>query len=155
MPRLNFENHISLRKELKLLQEIQKFIGYGSVIIKTRKDRGLNENPTAVLEINKIIILKIFVDKYDIKNSDLFNFYTKKYFDFKDWSIIVNLYYLGYHLLPEGKSLITKIKTRMNNYRLTTNTSLTDKEKFENLDVEKNKVFALTAPYLRWNLKTE
>ena len=144
MPRLKFENHI---KELKLLQEIQKFIGYGSVIIKTRKDRGLNENPTAVLEINKIIILKIFVDKYDIKNSDLFNFYTKKYFDFKDWSIIVNLYYLGYHLLPEGKSLITKIKTRMNNYRLTTNTSLTDKEKLENLDVEKNKVFALTAPY--------
>jgi len=43
----------------------------------------------------------------------------------------------------------------MNNYRLTTNTSLTDKEKFENLDGEKNKVFALTAPYLRWNLKTE
>lgn len=34
IPRLKFENHI---KELKLLQEIQFFIGFGSLIIKTRK----------------------------------------------------------------------------------------------------------------------
>jgi len=81
MPRLKFENHI---KELKLLQEIQKFIGFGSLTIKTRKERGLNENPTAVLEINKISNLKIFVSKYENKNSNLFSFYTKKYYDFKD-----------------------------------------------------------------------
>jgi LAGLIDADG endonuclease len=81
MPRLKFENHI---KELKLLQEIQKFIGFGSLIIKTRKERGLNENPTAVLEITKISILKIFVDNFENKKSDLFFFKTKKYYDFKD-----------------------------------------------------------------------
>jgi cytochrome c oxidase subunit 3 len=144
MPRLKFENHI---KELKLLQEIQNqnFIGFGSLTIKTRKERGLNENPTAVLEINKISILKKFVDKYEDKNSGLFSFKTKKYYDFKDWSIIVNLYYLGYHLLPEGKSLILKLKSRMNNYRLSTN--LNKEKKLENLDIEINKLFAMEAPY--------
>jgi hypothetical protein len=130
-----------------LLQEIQKFFGLGSLIIKTRKDRGLNENPTAVLEITKISTLLKFLNKYNNKNSDLFSFKTKKYYDFKDWSIIVNLYYLGYHLLPEGKSLIIKIKSRMNNYRLSTNTSLNNSENFENLEIETNKVFALAAPY--------
>jgi LAGLIDADG endonuclease len=143
-PRLKFENHI---KEFKLLQEIQKFFGFGSLIIKTRKDRGLNENPTAVLEITKISTLLKFVSKYNNKNSDLFSFKTKKYYDFKDWSIIVNLYYLGYHLLPEGKSLIIKIKSGMNNYRLSTNTSLNNEENFENLEIEINKVFALAFPY--------
>jgi hypothetical protein len=130
-----------------LLQEIQKFFGFGSLIIKTRKDRGLNENPTAVLEITKISTLLKFVSKYNNKNSDLFSFKTKKYYDFKDWSIIVNLYYLGYHLLPEGKSLIIKIKSGMNNYRLSTNTSLNNEENFENLEIEINKVFALAFPY--------
>jgi len=140
-PRLKFENHI---KEFKLLQEIQKFFGLWSLIIKTRKDRGLNENPTAVLEITKISTLLKFVNKYNNKNSDLFSFKTKKYYD---WSIIVNLYYLGYHLLPEGKSLIIKIKSRMNNYRLSTYTSLNNEENFENLEIEKNKVLALAAPF--------
>jgi hypothetical protein len=78
MPRLKFENHI---KEFKLLQEIQRFIGYGSLINKNRKYRGLNENPTAVLEINKIIDLKNFVEKY---RNNFSLFLTKNYFDFKD-----------------------------------------------------------------------
>lgn len=56
-PRLKFENHI---KELRLLQEIKNFIGNGSVIIKNRKNRGLNESPTVVLDITRIIILKFF-----------------------------------------------------------------------------------------------
>jgi hypothetical protein len=28
---------------------------------------------------------------------------SKKLKDFNDWSILVNIYYLGYKLLPEGK----------------------------------------------------
>jgi hypothetical protein len=60
-PRLKFENHI---KELKLLQEIKNFIGYGSVIIKKRKYRGFNESPTVVLDITRITILKIFKCKF-------------------------------------------------------------------------------------------
>jgi len=35
----------------------------------------------------------------------------------------------------------------MNNYRLSTNTSLNKEDKFDNLDIETNKVFALEAPY--------
>jgi len=54
----------------------------GSLNIKTRKYRGLNESSTIVLELNKINTLKKFVDKYN--NSDLFKFYTKKLLDFKD-----------------------------------------------------------------------
>lgn len=35
----------------------------------------------------------------------------------------------------------------MNNYRLSTNTSLNNEENFENIEIETNKVFALAAPY--------
>lgn len=140
-PRLKFENHI---KELRLLQEIKKFIAtsQASLIIKKRKYRGLNESPTVVLDITRIVILNIFVDKY--LNA---SFYTKKYLDFKDWTIIVNLNYFGYQLLPEGKLLINKIKSRMNNFRLSNNTKLIEEKNFFNLDLEITKVFNLQAPY--------
>ena len=35
---------------------------------------------------------------------------TKKFKDFNDWSFVVDIYYFGYHLLPEGKLLNTEIK---------------------------------------------
>jgi hypothetical protein len=144
-PRLKFENHI---KEIKLFQIIQKYIGYGSLITKVRKERGFNDNPTAVLEINKINILKnVIINKFNNKNSDVINFYTKKYLDFKDWSIIVDLYYLGYHLLPAGKSLICKLKSRMNNYRLSTNQINKNEVNTDNLEIEINNVFSMPAPY--------
>jgi hypothetical protein len=139
-PRLQLENHI---KELKLLQEIEKYLGFGSLIIQTRKDRGLNENPTAVLTVNKIKCLKNFIDKY--QNLEEVKFYTKKYLDFKDWSVIVNLCYLGYHLLPEGKSLINKLKSQMNNYRLFNNPE--SAKIYQKLEEEINKVFSIKSPY--------
>jgi hypothetical protein len=74
-------------------------------------------------------------------------FIQKKYLDFKDWTIIVNLNYFGYHLLPEGKLIINKIKSRMNNFRLSTNTNLIDAKNVLNLDLEITKVFSLQAPY--------
>jgi hypothetical protein len=50
---------------------------------RTRKYRGLNENPTIILEINEINILKnVIISKY-LNNND-YPFLTKKYFDFKD-----------------------------------------------------------------------
>ena len=45
---------------------------------------------------------------------------TKKFKDFNDWSFVVDIYYFGYHLLPEGKLLITEIKNNWNNFRLST-----------------------------------
>jgi hypothetical protein len=52
---------------------------------------------------------------------------TKKFKYFNDfcqtaqergWSFMVDIYYLGYQLLPEGKILITDIKNSWNNFRL-------------------------------------
>ena len=43
---------------------------------------------------------------------------TKKFKDFNDWSFVVDIYYFGYHLLPEGELLITEIKNSWNNFRL-------------------------------------
>ena len=44
----------------------------------------------------------------------------KKFKDFYDWSFVVDIYYFGYHLLPEGNLLITEIKNSWNNFRLST-----------------------------------
>jgi hypothetical protein len=51
---------------------------------------------------------------------------SKKYLDFVDWSLLVYIFYYGYHRLPEGISLIKEIQTSMNNYRLTTSAKLVD-----------------------------
>jgi hypothetical protein len=53
------------------------------------------------------------------------------------------MYYLGYHLLPEGKSLIYKLKSRMNNYRLSSNINKINVENNENLEREINEVFGM------------
>jgi hypothetical protein len=57
-----------------------------------------------IREINvlKKVILPLFTKPNILR--------SKKLKDFKDWSILVNIYYLGYHLLPEGIALITEIK---------------------------------------------
>jgi len=72
--------------------------------------------------------------------------YTSKFLDFKDWSIIAKIQYFGYHLLPQGKNLIQLIKSKMNNFRLTTH------DKYNgNFIIPKhmfNKLFNLPAPYL-------
>jgi len=77
---------------------------------------------------------------------------SKKLKDFNDWSIIVDIYYFGYHLIPEGQTLITEIKNQWNNFRLSTKfvskknnltislTSLTFDEKLKNL-------FLMPSPY--------
>jgi hypothetical protein len=46
---------------------------------------------------------------------------SKKKKEFYDWTILVNIYYYGYHRLPEGISLINDIKSQWNNFRLSNN----------------------------------
>lgn len=41
--------------------------------------------------------------------------------DYKDWVLINNMMVKGLHRLPEGKSYIEAVKSRMNNARLSTN----------------------------------
>jgi hypothetical protein len=74
-----------------------------------------------VFEIREIYILKnIIVPLF----SNLNVLQSKKLNDFNDWSILVNIYYLGYHLLPEGQILSNEIKNRWNNFRLSTSDRL-------------------------------
>lgn len=112
-----------------------------------------------ILEFNDIHVLKNVILPIFSKNDCNFTILqSKKLKDFLDWSIIVNIYYLGYHLLPEGISLINEIKNNWNNFRLSTNKSRLEKENtntlfsnFNQTEVEiKNKLtslFLIPAPY--------
>lgn len=132
VPRLKFENHI---KELELFKSILNYFKNGNLIINSRESGN-----TVILEINNIhvlfnIVLPLYID----------SMLTKKSLDFSDWSIIVKIYYYGYHNLPEGIELINLIKSQMNNYRLSSNSSV----KFDNsIILEKfNYLFFLPSPY--------
>jgi len=76
---------------------------------------------------------------------------SKKFKDFCDWSILVNISFYGYHSLPEGISLINDIKARMNNFRLTTNKSIINTACLNNtvssLESKISNLFSLPAPY--------
>jgi len=132
VPRLKFENHI---KEIELLKSILNYFKIGNLSTNSRESGN-----TVILEINNIhvlfnIVLPLYID----------SMLTKKFLDFSDWSIIVKIYYYGYHNLPEGVELINLIKSQMNNYRLSSNSSV----KFENsIILEKlNSLLSLPSPY--------
>lgn len=74
---------------------------------------------------------------------------SKKFKDFCDWSILVNIYFYGYHTLPEGISLINEIKYRMNNFRLTTNpiNGASSVSTVSSLETKISSLFSLPAPY--------
>jgi len=146
-PRIRFENHI---KELNLFERIKDLFNIRSNFIfnKPRLNRP-NSNATVSLDITNIQILKNKIVPIFSKSGIL---KSKKLKDFNDWSIIVDIYYYGYHLIPEGKALITEIKNQWNNFRLSisfvnkknnltiSSTSLTFDEKLKNL-------FLIPSPY--------
>jgi len=108
-PRLKFECHI---KEEKLFLSIRDYLRIGKVVTYIRNRDKLYYS--VILDIWDIYFIKsIIVPKF--KN---FDFHTNKYLDFCNWCYIVDLYYWGYHLTPEGRKLITKIKSIMNKGRL-------------------------------------
>lgn len=117
-PRLKFENH---EKEIELLKRIKTFLNTNSrvLITKPRSNKPLTYNPTVCLDVTEILFLKqIIVPLYSNGKFGLLK--SKKLKDFNDWSIVVDLYYSGYHLIPEGRLIITEIKNRWNNFRLST-----------------------------------
>ena len=118
-PRLKFENHV---RELPLFNSIVRFFKSGTVhITKPRKNR-INSNPTVTLDYTNIHFLKTSVvgilsnklNEFKILNS-------KKAKDFNDWVMLVDIFYYGYHNLPEGVALVNEITSRWNNFRLSTN----------------------------------
>ena len=140
--RFKFENHI---KELELLKKINEFIktapcpapnlsgfGKGGILSITQpRNNRPDSNSTCILDINNIHVLKnviipIFKGKVETvktgvtltPNSNLLR--SKKIKDFNDWCILVNIFYFGYHTIPEGVSVINEIRSRWNNFRLST-----------------------------------
>jgi hypothetical protein len=106
-PRLKFDNHL---RELELFKRIKEYFNFSSGnlnIIQPRKNRP-NSNSMVTFEIREINVLKKVILPLFSKPNIL---QSKKLKDFNDWSILVNIYYLGYHLLPEGIALITEIKS--------------------------------------------
>jgi len=117
-PRLRFECH---NKEEKLFFKIHEYFGKGKVVTSKRIRDKIYWS--VILDISDIHYFKSVLIPF-FKNLD---FHTNKYLDFCNWSYIVNLYYLGYHLTPEGKDLITEIKSVMNKRRLINNKNINTK----------------------------
>lgn len=152
VPRFKLENHA---KELELFHMIKKYVNSGNLIITPpRKNRPVS-NSTVVLEINNIhalknVIVPLFTEKVTKKGSKLRTLQSKKFKDFCDWSILVNIYFYGYHRLPEGISLINDIKSRMNNFRLTTKSIINGASPVStesSLATKISYLFSLPAPY--------
>jgi hypothetical protein len=69
---------------------------------------GLYSDTTAVLEFNQVAFLRSKVIPLFLRPNVLRS--RKKYKDFLNWATLVNIYFFGYHILPEGLSLIKSIK---------------------------------------------
>ena len=54
------------------------------------------------LEVHNIH-LNVIVPLFKLNEFKLLN--SKKFKDINDWVILVNIYYYGYHTMPEGASL--------------------------------------------------
>ena len=180
VPRFKLENHV---KELELFRRIKEYFNSGNLLIVPPRKNRLNHNSMVVLEINNIQVLKNlilpffslcpqrallrwgihFVSKNHSKLSLSLALpkredrilQSKKFKDFCDWSILVNIYFYGYHRLPEAIPLINDIKARMNNFRLSTNKSggvawaegLAFDNSVSSLDSKITYLFSLPAPY--------
>lgn len=121
-PRLRFENHI---KELTLFTAITKYFQSGNINISEKRKNRINSNPTVTLEYNNIhflknVIVPLFTSFSGVYGAHLNLLNSKKVKDFNDWAILVNIYYYGYHTIPEGKSLAIEIISNWNNFRLST-----------------------------------
>jgi hypothetical protein len=155
------ENHI---KELELFKKIKEYLNYRSAtgnlnIVLQRKTR-VNSNPMVTLLFNNIRDLKNVIVPLFSKTDCIFKptsgLQSKKIKDFNDWCIVVNIYFHGYHRLPDGILLINEIKSRWNNFRLSTNKSKA-KNEMENAILpftrsacqsqKLNYLFSLPAPY--------
>nr|YP_010836037.1 hypothetical protein QLP54_mgp29 [Phyllosticta yuccae]WGC90052.1 hypothetical protein [Phyllosticta yuccae] len=122
VPRFKLENHI---KELELFNKIKEFLNVGNLISSCQIIDIINSSPTIVLEVNRIkelleVLIPLMYDKDTIILKSL------KSKDFSLWLNLINIYYKGYHTIPEGNYVFGAIKLHINRYRMTTNTTLLD-----------------------------
>ena len=146
VPRFRLENHY---KELELYNKIKEFIGVGNTLVASRVNR-VNSNPTIVLEINQIKILREIIIPLMQDNNHNVLLKSLKSKDFSLWIILINIYYLGYHTSTEGKYLFDAIKLHLNKYRLTTNSYLLENvNRISIVEIESLlcKLYLLDSPY--------
>lgn len=116
-------------KDRPLLEKIVEFlISYaGDFYIKKTsigiydktKDNFINQNPYSEIRSSNLDFLrKVLVPLF----KDL-HWLTKKHQDFIDWTFILELKAKGLHQTLEGKEIILKLYSQMNNNRLSTNKS--------------------------------
>lgn len=142
-PRFKLENHI---KELELYNKIKDYLATGNLTIGFVRPGREHRSVTVSLEVNKIKQLKeiiIPIMHHRLK--------TIKRMDFKMWLHLINIYYMGYHVLPEGKAIFNLIKLVMNKYRLTSNAHLLKNLPLISEDIIESKLielYKINSPYV-------
>ena len=145
VPRFKLENHI---KELELYNKIKEFLNVGNMSTSQRINR-VDSNPTIVLEVNRIKELKEVLIPL-IYDNDTILLKTLKSEDFCLWLNLINIYYKGYHTIPEGIYVFNAIKLHINRYRITTNISLLDNmQRISIYEIENllSKLYLIDSPY--------
>lgn len=113
-------------RDKPLLEKIVEFLKSHSGKLYTKesfltiydkaKENTINQNPYSEIRSSSLYFLReVLVPLL----SDL-NWRSKKYKDFKDWTLVLDLKAAGLHTTSEGKELILKIYSQMNNNRLST-----------------------------------
>ncbi len=141
VPRFKLENHI---KELNLYYKIKEFLGMGNLVIINKQRKTFQT--TIILEINEIkkLIDVIIPLMY---NNDTLILKTLKSSDFLLWKKLIDMYYKGYHTLPEGKYIFDTIKLNINKYRLTINYHLIEQISISKIENLLNKLYLIDSPY--------
>lgn len=142
VPRLRFENKIN---ELELLNKIKNYLNIGNIGFNYRTVKPNSKN-TCILDITNIYHLKnILIPLFSKKEEGFQVLNTKKFNDFKLWTMIVNINFCGYNKIEEGIKLIEEIKTRLN--KLSTNRNNLINQKFIDFDLLMKNLFSLVSPY--------
>ena len=147
VPRFRLENHI---RELELYNKIKEFLNLGNLRLTSQTTDRVNSNPLVALEVNRIkeltqVLIPLMYD------SDTIILKSLKSKDFTLWLYLVNIYYKGYHTIPEGHYLFGAIKLHINKFRLTTNTNLLDNmQRISIYEIENliYKLYLVDSPYV-------
>lgn len=146
VPRFKLENHI---RELELYKKINEFLNVGNIRLTSQRTDRENSNPTIVLEVNKIKELKERLIPLMYDNNTII-LKSLKSNDFSLWINLIDIYYKGYHTIPEGKYVFDAIKLHINRYRITTNASLLENMQLISISEIENllsKLYLIDSPY--------
>ena len=147
VPRFKLENHI---KELELYNKIKEFLNVGNLALTSQRINRVNYSPAVVLEVNKIKeLIEVLIPL--MYNNNIIILKSLKSQDFSLWLKLVDIYYKGYHTIPEGSYLFSAIKLHINIFRMTTNIFLLDnKERISIYEIKKrlSKLYLIDSPYV-------